>query len=71
MRDSISYRQNQGCNVHMEQWQSVTKPDEKVWLAWVAKNARRDRERARRRWRLSGAAMIFIAIAALIVLMRS
>lgn len=55
----------------MEDWQSVTKLDEQVWLVWAAKNARRDRERARGTWRLCGAAMIFTAIAALIAVMRS
>ena len=50
---------------------SETKLDEQVWLGWAAKNAHRDRERARGRWKLFGAAMILVAIVALIVLMRS
>jgi hypothetical protein len=50
---------------------SETKLDKQVWLMWAAKNARRDRERARKRWKLFGAAMACIAIVALIVFMRS
>ena len=55
----------------MKYSQSETKLDEQVWLMWAAKNARRDRERARKRWKLFGAAMMFVAVVALIVFMRS
>jgi hypothetical protein len=55
----------------MEHSQSETKLDDQVWLAWSAKNARRDRERARGRWKLFGAAMTLVAIVTLILLMRS
>jgi len=54
----------------MEHAQSETKLDEQVWLAWAAKKARKDRERARGRWKLFGAAVILVAIVALIVLVR-
>jgi len=55
----------------MEHSQSETKLDEQVWLAWAARNARRDRERARGRWKLFGVVMICVAIVALILLLRS
>jgi len=54
----------------MEYSQTVTKLDEQVWRAWLAKNARLDRERARRRWKLFGMLMIFVVIAMLLVLKR-
>lgn len=54
----------------MEYSQSETKLDRQVWLMWAAKSARRDRERARKKWKLVGAAMTLVAIVALIVFLR-
>ena len=50
----------------MSQTDQNTQIDERIWQAWIQKNAAQDKVRFARRVKVIGIAMVFVALSALL-----